>query len=490
MGFELEKTSGKGKQTIEIKPDSKNPNKVAVNKSLQIQVNGVTKAVVQLIQRARAAVIKALCSCDSTSISGAGDEIKISYWATEDREIVSDGITLSVLNTTTAVYSEISSGTNPDGTKYKVFKIEENSGDANLIFQVQATYPTDDGEVKSEVLSLTQGVNALDIYCIASTALIPPTGGNAKITYYAKSGNDIITDGVELEILPATSDAPQPTFSQSEGTNPLTGNYVEFIIGANPINKTKYIKARAKYNGKYSAEVSIRQVGKDATVLPDFNFFCFTYGWDADAGKDLDSMTIVEGTGIMIGDRLLDDYPVGWNMGEGNTNAEVQKYIKWGGDNIQSGAEGAEINWKAICERDFISEGIYTIYAKVYGNWYNTKGTGRVTFNLSTYKGTGMVKDGYTFVPDDNTTLVTKQEKSVICYAQGRNNARPTEEGLNAKDCYSLLATIEYDVASKAAVLIINPNESGRDQGAGDTEPKTMMALSDEPKVEIGGHPW
>lgn len=490
MGFELEKTSGKGKQTIEIKPDSKNPNKVAVNKSLQIQVNGVTKAVVQLIQRARAAVIKALCSCDSTSISGAGDEIKISYWATEDREIVSDGITLRVLNTTTAVYSEISSGTNPDGTKYKVFKIEENSGDANLLFQVQATYPTDDGEVKSEVLSLTQGVNALDIYCIASTALIPPTGGNAKITYYAKSGNDIITDGVELEILPATSDAPQPTFSQSEGTNPLTGNYVEFIIGANPINKTKYIKARAKYNGKYSAEVSIRQVGKDATVLPDFNFFCFTYGWDADAGKDLDSMTIVEGTGIMIGDRLLDDYPVGWNMGEGNTNAEVQKYIKWGGDNTQSGAEGAEINWKAICERDFISEGIYTIYAKVYGNWYNTKGTGMVTFNLSTYKGTGMVKDGYTFVPDDNTTLVTKQEKSVICYAQGRNNARPTEEGLNAKDCYSLLATIEYDVASKAAVLIINPNESGRDQGAGDTEPKTMMALSDEPKVEIGGHPW
>ena len=330
----------------------------------------------------------------------------------------------------------------------------------------------------------------MDIYCIASTALIPPTGGNAKITYYAKSGNDIITDGVELEILPATSDAPQPTFSQSEGTNPLTGNYVEFIIVHPPVFIKISFTKTAKYNGKYSAEVSIRQVGKDATVLPDFNFFCFTYGWDADAGKDLDSMTIVEGTGIMIGDRLLDDYPVGWNMGEGNTNAEVQKYIKRGPHNTQSGAEVAEINWKAICERDFISEGIYTIYAKVYGNWYNTKGTGMVTFNLSTYKGTGMVKDGYTFVPDDNTTLVTKQEKSVICYAQGRNNARPTEEGLNAKDCYSLLATIEYDVASKAAVLIINPNESGRDQGAGDTEPKTMMALSDEPKVEIGGHPW
>lgn len=497
MGFILEKSSGKGKQTIEIKPDSKNPNKVAVNKSLQIQVNGVTKAVVQLIQRARAAVIKALCSCDSTSISGTGDEIKISYWATEDREIVSDGITLSVLNTTTVQYSEISSGTNSDGTKYKVFKIEENSGDTDLVFQVQSTYPTDDGEVKSEVLSLNQGIAALDILCIASTALIPPAGGNAKITYYAKSGNDIITEGVELEILPATSDLPQPTFSQSEGTNPLTGNYVEFIIGANAINKTKYIRARAKYKGKYSAEVSIRQVGKDATVLPDFNFFCFTYGWTEDAGMDLDSMTIIEGTGIMIDGKLLDDYPVGWNMGSGNTNTEVQKYIKWGGDNTKSGAEGAEIDWKTLCERDFISEGIYTIYAKVYGNWYITKGTGLVTFNLSTYKGTGMVKDGYTFVPDDNTTLVTKQEKSVVCYAQGRYNARPKEEGLNAKDCYSLLATIEYDVASKSAVLVINPNagSSGRDEGAGDTNPKSQSIEPksrsiDEPKVEMGGEPW
>ena len=490
MGFILEKSSGKGKQTIKINPDSKNPNKVAVNKNLQVQVNGVTKAVVQLIQRARTAVIKALCSCDSTSISGTGDEIKISYWATEDREIVSDGITLSVLNTTTVQYSEISSGTNSDGTKYKIFKIEENSGDNDLVFQVQSTYPIDDGEVKSEVLSLNQGIAALDILCIASTALIPPAGGNAKITYYAKSGNDIITEGVELEILPATSDLPQPTFSQSEGTNPLTGNYVEFIIGANAILKTKYIRARAKYQGKYSTEVSIRQVGKDVTVLPDFDFFCFTYSWTEDAGNDLDSMTIIEGTGIMIDGKLLDDYPVGWNMGSGNTNTEVQKYIKWGGDNTQSGAEGAEIDWKTLCERDFISEGIYTIYAKVYGNWYNTKGTGLVILNISTYKGTGMIKDGYTFVPDDNTTLVTQLEKSVLCYARGKHNARPIEEGLNAKDCYSLLATIEYDVASKSAALVINHNagSSGRDEGAGDTGPKSRSI--DEPKVEMEGEPW
>ena len=118
-----------------------------------------------------------------------------------------------------------------------------------------------------------------------------------------------------------------------------------------------------------------------------------------------------------------------------------------------------------------------------------------VTFNLSTYTGTGMIKDGYTFVPDDNTTLVTKQEKSVVCYAQGSHNARPKEEGLNAKDCYSLLATIEYDVASRSAALVINHNagSSGRDEGAGDTEPKSRSIGERsiyEPKVEMGGEPW
>ena len=495
MGFILEKTSGKGKQTIKINPDSKNPNKVAVNKNLQVQVNGVTKAVIQLIQRARTAVIKALCSCDSTSISGQGEEIKISYWATEDREVVSDGITLEVLDTTTASYLEISSGTNLDGTKYKVFRISENSGDSTKLFQVQASYQYGEVEVKSEILSLTQNLASFDIICVASTALIPPAGGKVNITYYAKSGNDTITDGVELEILPATSDEPQPIFFKSEGTDPITGNFAEFtIIKANNINKAKYIKARAKYRDQYSAEVVIRQVGKDAIVLPDFDFFCFTYGWKEDAGDDLDSMTIIEGTGIQIDGKLLDDYPVGWNMGSGNTNSEVQKYIQWGGDGAQSGDEGAEINWKAICERDFISQGIYTIYAKIYGNWYNIKGTGLLTFNLSTYKGTGMVKDGYTFVPDDNTVLVSKQEKSVVCYARGRNNARPTEDGLNAKDCYSLLATLEYDVASKSALLVINPNaaNSGRDEGPDDTEPAEpkSIAISNGLKVEDGGEPW
>ena len=474
MGFILEKTSGKGKQTIKVTPDSKNPNRVDVNKNLQIQVNGVTKAVVKLIQRARTAVFKALCSSDSTSIKGQGEEIKISYWATEDNEIISDGVTITVLNTTTVSYSEISSGTNTDGTKYKVFKIEENSGDSSKLFQVQASYQYDEGEVKSEVLSLTQNIFSFEIVCITSTALIPPTGGNAKITYYVKSGSDIITDGVELEILPATSDEPQPTFSKSEGTNPLTGNYTEFIIEANPINKNKYIKARAKwakYIDRYSKEVVIRQVGQDATVLPDFDFFCFNYKWEENAGTDLDSMTIVEGTGIMIDNRLLDEYSVGYNMYKGNHNKEVQKYLQWGGDNTSSGAEGAKINWKAICERDFITEGIYTIYAKIYGNWYIEKKTGLVTINISTYKGTGMIQEGFTFVPDDNTVLVSKQEESVICYAYGEGNSRPSEEGLTAKDCYSLLATVEYDVASKSALFVINPNadSSGRDQSVGGT---------------------
>ena len=494
MGFILEKTSGKGKQTVKVTPDSKNTAKVAVNKNLQIQVNGVTKAVVQLIQRARTAVIKVLCSCDNTSIKGQGEEIKISYWATEDTEVVSKGITLEVLGTTTASYSEISSGANPDGTLYKVFKISENSEDSTKLFQVQAIYTSGDMEVKSEVLSLTQNIAVSMVYCVASTALISPNGGNARITYYAKLGKDIITDGVELEILPATSDEPQPTFSRYEGTNPLTGNYIDFIIEANSINKAKYIKVRAKYQDKYSNEVRIRQVGKDDTILSDFDFLSFIYSCEADAGEDFDAMTIVEGTGIQINGKLLDDYPVGWDMGTGNFHPGTQNYLRWAGNIPDNPSlESFMINWKAICEKDFISEGIYTIYAKLYGNWYGPKGTGLVTLNLSTYKGTGLIlNNDFIFVPDDSTTvLVSKQSKSIVCYAQGVNNSRPKKESLNAKDCYSLLATIEYDVASKSALLVINPNaaNSGRDEGTSSTETKTR-AISKKSRVEDGGEPW
>lgn len=502
MGFILDKSQGKGKATIKVNPDSKNTQTVPINKSLQIQVNGVTKAVVQLLQKGRSIVKKAFASSDKNSINGLGDEVKITYWGADDTTVVSENVYLNIVTTgTTASYTEISSGTNPDGTRYKVFKIAENTGEENKIFKVQAQYGTGETAVYSEVLTLTQGLAQVDVICIASTALIPPEGGTAKITYYAKSGSDIITDGVELEIIPPTSDAPQPTYSSSEGTNPLTGNYVEYIIGANTINKTKYIKVKAKYNGKYSKEVSIRQVGKDATVLPDFNFFTFTYGWESDAGRDFDSITVIEGTGIEVAGRLLDDWPVGYGMGQGNTNTQVQEYIKWGGDNMQSGAEGAEINWKKICEKDFISEGIYTIYAKIYGNWYGNKGTGLVTFNLKTYKGTGMVQDGFIFKPDDNTTLVTEQSKSLVCYAAGHDNWHPSEEGLNAKDCYTLLATVEYDIASKSALLVMNPNSEreGRDQNAGDEVPKSGSATYSlrksaaeeevkEPHNE--GHPW
>ena len=69
-----------------------------------------------------------------------------------------------------------------------------------------------------------------------------------------------------------------------------------------------------------------------------------------------------------------------------------------------------------------------------------------------------------------------------------------------------LLATLEYDVASKSALLVINPNaaNSGRDEGPGDigpdkpvgpdkpiepAEPKSR-AISNELKVEDGGEPW
>ena len=163
IGFILNKLQGKGKATIKVKPGSENPLTAPINKKLQIRVNGVTKAVVQLLQNGRSIVKKAFASSDKISISGLGDEVKITYWGAYDTTVVSENVSLNIVaDGTTVSYTEISSGINSDGTRYKVFKIAENTGEENKTFKVQAQYGTGETAVYSEPLTLTQGQLAGD----------------------------------------------------------------------------------------------------------------------------------------------------------------------------------------------------------------------------------------------------------------------------------------------------------------------------------------
>ena len=72
-----------------------------------------------------------------------------------------------------------------------------------------------------------------------------------------------------------------------------------------------------------------------------------------------------------------------------------------------------------------------------------------------------MVQDGFVFKPTGDTVLVsTKTINNLNAYASHRNNALHPRNVMTK--VYSKMATVEYDIRSKTALLIGNYTRSGR----------------------------
>lgn len=434
MAFILDKSTGKGTATVKITPDGPNSSGSAITSQLQIQVRGVTKAVVQLKQKA-AQVYKVFVQTDVNSVGAGGGDIKVTYWVTLNGQVTEDEPHLS--GTTNVV----NSGTDAEGKHWVVDRVPANSGGVTY----KATF--DDKEATA---SVTQ--SSLEVNLSINNPYVSGEGGSSIFSYWAVENGNIVGDNLELVFEAESSD--DVTYTLGTATKDSFGKVSQSItLPANTINEVKELKFHARHipTGSVSDTVTVSLMGKDMTVLPDFDFFTFGYEWEEAAGRDLDSATLVEGSGIQIAGKDLGEYFVGFG-GNGNSQEGVEDYLHWGGDNTQSGSEGAFINWKSICDRDLISEGITKLYAYIYGNWYGSKGSGNMTLVFQTYKGTGMIQEGYVFKPDENTELVSQERKIIYCKAFSSANA-PGSKLENVKNYYSLLATIEYDVATSNAVL-------------------------------------
>jgi len=296
----------------------------------------------------------------------------------------------------------------------------------------------------------------LNIYADTNHTLISGDGDSdtdlTKLYYWVQSVKGTkITSGVTIEDVALDEDELPIVFDGSGSTAVVDNKNVKTVkVAENDINKPRYYRFKSKYAAASleSETIEIKQVGKDQTILPPFDYLTFTYSWSSDDGSDLDSATYVRNSNIPIesasGNKTLNDFYVGYSgiSGHATTNPgmEVNQYIEHGGDNTSSGDEGAMVNWKKICDRDFISEGITTLYLDVYANWYHTK------------------KNGYTFEPTGDTVAVSTKELtnlSVYAFCSANTN--------NVKNYYSKVATVEYDIKSKSAVLIGEYTQSGRE---------------------------
>lgn len=285
-----------------------------------------------------------------------------------------------------------------------------------------------------------------------------------KLYYYIATGDEgtCVAEGVTFEEVELADGELKIQFTEKQTTTEDGKNVKIIKVSENDVNKDRYYRFRAKYNGNYSDTIEIRQVGKEQIILPAFDYLTFKYNWTDDDGRDLDSATTIRNSHIKVTDSTtLDDYYVGYG-GNGNSNAIVKTYIQHGGDNMSSGDEGALVNWKTILNRDYISEGITTLYCDIYANWFGTRNNGNMSVTFNTYKGdTGMEKDGYTFKPKDGTVLVSTKTLNVInVNAHGADNA--LKDTTIMKTLYSKVATLEYDIKSKTALLYGVYEQTGR----------------------------
>ena len=344
-------------------------------------------------------------------------------------------------------------------------------------------------------------------------------------SWISNSSGTIILDNIVIEEVPLDAGMQRISFEDRGTSVENNKNVTKKKALANDVNIPKYYRFKAtttSYGGMESDVIEIEQAGVDQTVLPDFDFLTFKYTWDREDGTDLDTATYILGTKITLetgryrsilnhsevitNERYndltdeqkegyeplpLDYYPVGFGcLGiEGDKDYhptiqestpfhnEISQYIKGGGDNTGSGNESALINWKEICNRDFITQGISKIYCKLYASWFGQRKNGNCQVTFQTWKtasGTGGMtldrdangKTLYTFSPTGDTQPKTTYVTNGNVYASSSLNHSSAKKGTDEDErvYYSHVITITYDVRSKNALVSdsFNQSEKGR----------------------------
>ena len=292
---------------------------------------------------------------------------------------------------------------------------------------------------------------------------------NFTITYAKRLPDGTYThEGLTLSAYTLSTDT---AFQYAFSTSGITSSheiYKRFTVNKNDVNVTKQMRFKCvDATGMESEEILIEQGGVEQTILPDFDFLTFTFNWASYGGSDLDTMTWIDDNHIEIlskrgtSARTLDELGVGFSGIGSNASfrGNTSKYIQHGGDNTGSGDECVLINFKELCDRDWITSGITKLYAYSFGCWYSNKKRGYCSVSMKTYKGDGM-KHGtdsnkYIFVPSGNTELVSDKTFEGNVYALGQHvyDIKDNLQLAQEKNVFSKVFKFTYDIRSKSAIV-------------------------------------
>src|SRR5699024_611542 len=152
------------------------------------------------------------------------------------------------------------------------------------------------------------------------------------------------------------------TADKMRGVGPAN---IIFTAGPNPVAEDRRGVAKVTAGGE-SKNVTITQAaGEQVVVIPEFDYLVLRYGWESEDGSDFDTATGFTNTGISD----VDNKYVGWSKQWATTKQQVGDYLIYGGDNMQSGLEGALIKMKTLLSAPGMDESEPNINADIYGNW-------------------------------------------------------------------------------------------------------------------------
>ena len=214
--------------------------------------------------------------------------------------------------------------------------------------------------------------------------------------------------------------------------------------------------------------INISQMGDKTIVLPDFDNLILRYNWTDEDGKDFDTMTVINGTGLTINNEKVDDYHVGYGSGNFNSNF----VLVHGGDNTRSGDETCLIRMGDICTEENLlamkTNGVKSFYIDIYGFWYGSKNNGNVTIEMTAYKGgtvsLGTEDNAYKWVVNGGeNVLATTLSTNVNAFANYSSNSVSirTQYCKHYKDSYTKIGRVTYNIKTKVAYLTLTGVKSG-----------------------------
>lgn len=239
------------------------------------------------------------------------------------------------------------------------------------------------------------------IAIVSDLGYVPYAGGSVVVKYYlSKSANDDENLAENVESITFGCPSGIQNCGNSTESRNNKGVYTRTVtFGTNPLGsegKTWEFTATCSVSQNVTATAKIYQANDHEHIIADCHYFVFSYDWLDTDGTDLDSLTVINNVPALLDNR---GYSVtGDTVGYGGTSSYSVSgqsnvlYLKHGGDNRCSGAEGAIICLKNIIDNG-TSLGQITvndkIYIDIYACWFADKFNGNMSVKFRQFKGSG-----------------------------------------------------------------------------------------------------